>query len=84
MPSLPFEDFPPLSDKDEAATIRRSLLHEIDPASKDPRAPKNRRRHLAWRVLKAFDREIALGLLTAIGYCLAQFLGPFGTNRLLL
>jgi hypothetical protein len=83
LPALPFEQLPPLGDDDQAAHLRRTVLPKLDPASTLSSAPRNRERHLGWRLLGVFRSQFVAALLLAVLNTATQFLGPLGTNKLL-
>jgi len=82
LPSVPYEDFPPLADVDHAAFLRQRVMHHLDPGSTDPRAPP-RGRHIGWRICRVFWREIIISLLLSAAYAVMQFADVLGVNRLL-
>ncbi|KAL7413558.1 P-loop containing nucleoside triphosphate hydrolase protein [Mrakia frigida] len=83
LPSLPFEDLPALGDHDKAVYLRTTMLFQLDPHSKDARAPKNKKRHLGWRILRVWWKEFAIKCVLSVLYVLLEFAAPLGVNRLL-
>lgn len=82
LPSVNFEQFPPLSDEDEAAYLRKTCMYHLDPGSKDPRAPP-KTRHIGFRILRVWYKEVLLSLLLSSSYAVFQFVDVLGVNRLL-
>lgn len=58
------------------------MLHQLDPKSKDPRAPKGYR-HLGWRILRAWWKEATYCVILSFIYTVLEFASPLGVNRLL-
>lgn len=82
LPSVPYEDFPPLADVDHAAFLRQRVMHQLDPGSTDARAPP-RGRHIGWRICRVFWREIILSIALSAAYAVMQFADVLGVNQLL-
>lgn len=81
-PAVPFDELPPLGDIDMAQYLRHNLLHQLDPLSKDPRAPKGYR-HLGWRIILCWKWEFLLCTVLSGIYTCLEFVAPFAVNRLL-
>lgn len=82
LPTLSIDDLPAVGDHDKAIFLRTTMLHQLDPHSKDPRAPKGKR-HLGWRILRVWWREFAVKCVLSVTYVLLEFSAPLGVNRLL-
>ncbi|KAL7412630.1 hypothetical protein BDY24DRAFT_442169 [Mrakia frigida] len=86
LPSLPFDDLPPLPDYDKALFLSKHL-DELDPVlmpqGSADKSKRKRSRHLGWGMLQIFWKDAIVLALLLFGKLLSDFARPLAIQMLL-